>query len=112
MVAMARPLRRVRESATITRYCGLRILPRRASLILTAIAVVSLKRCHCAIQRPVIGDEPGFAISHGVTAGRHMTGSGEPLAHCARRPPRAHPAAPHPAGYDPRRPNEPARSAR
>ena len=37
MVSIDRPSRRVRASATITRYCGLRILPSRVSLILTAM---------------------------------------------------------------------------
>src|ERR1700759_2681950 len=37
MTLMERPSRRVRESATAMRYWGLRILPSRVSLILTAM---------------------------------------------------------------------------
>src|SRR5699024_924873 len=37
MFSIPRPSRRVRASATMIRYCGLRILPRRVSLILTAM---------------------------------------------------------------------------
>ena len=37
MTSMDRPSRRVRASATAMRYWGLRILPNRVSLILTAM---------------------------------------------------------------------------
>src|SRR6476619_3427077 len=37
MTSMDRPSRRVRASATAMRYCGLRILPNRVSLIFTAM---------------------------------------------------------------------------
>src|SRR5690606_21426556 len=39
--SIARPSRLVRASATTIRYCGLRIIPSRLSLILTATGVVS-----------------------------------------------------------------------
>ena len=39
--SIARPSRLVRLSAMTIRYCGLRIMPSRLSLILTATGVVS-----------------------------------------------------------------------
>ena len=42
MTSIARPSRRLRASATTMRYWGLRILPRRVSLILTATLWVLL----------------------------------------------------------------------
>src|SRR6201992_2548056 len=51
MTSIARPSRRVRESATAMRYCGLRIFPSRGSLIFTAMVKQFSYGCHAAIQR-------------------------------------------------------------
>src|SRR4029079_9271114 len=56
MASIERPSRRVRAAGTAMRYWGLRILPSRVSLILTAmIERYLLLRCHAAIQRPRAG---------------------------------------------------------
>src|SRR5882757_9592536 len=53
MTSIARPSRRVRESATAMRYCGLRIFPSRVSLIFTAMVkqfLLRMSRCNSAIR--------------------------------------------------------------
>src|SRR3984885_10559445 len=53
MISIARPSRRVRESGTAMRYCGLRILPNRVSLIFTAMVkrlLLRVSRCNSAIR--------------------------------------------------------------
>src|SRR5882757_6380189 len=53
MTSIARPSRRVRESATAMRYCGLRIFPSRVSLIFTAMVkqlLLRVSRCNSAIR--------------------------------------------------------------
>src|ERR1700744_4928222 len=53
MISMARPSRRVRESATAMRYWGLRILPSLVSLIFTAMVerlLLLVSRCNSAIR--------------------------------------------------------------
>src|SRR6185295_1678724 len=83
MTSMDRPSRRVRASATAMRYWGLRILPNRVSLILTAmIEAISPDYCHAAIQRsraecpdpvlPYVCDHRGAGVPR------------QTAAHCAR----------------------------
>src|SRR5690349_15030817 len=61
MTSIERPSRRVRESATAMRYWGLRILPSRVSLILTAMVEHFSCGYHAAIQRLGQIARPGFA---------------------------------------------------
>src|SRR6185312_4329159 len=53
MTSIARPSRRLRASATAMRYWGLRILPSRVSLILTAMVkrvLLLVSRCNSAMR--------------------------------------------------------------
>src|SRR5271165_7319154 len=82
MISIARPSRRVRESATAMRYCGLRILPSRLSLIFTDIVerlLLWVSRCNSAIRAgcqdpvlPRVRDREATVIA------------GRTAAHCAR----------------------------
>src|SRR5699024_2087647 len=72
--SIARPLRRVRESAITMRYCGLRILPRRVSLILTATAVLLQARegaCHVQFGRRTLLARPVLPLSCDRRAARN-----------------------------------------
>src|SRR5690606_15520780 len=75
MDSMARPSRRVRASATTTRYWGLRILPRRVSLMRTAMLIclfrVGGRRLLEMTARMVTAR---FSDSHGLRA-RFRAGS-------------------------------------
>src|SRR6185369_10852886 len=96
MTSMERPSRRVRASATAMRYWGLRILPSRVSLILTAMMKRFSCGCHAAIQRsradcpdpvlPYVCDRRASAVRE-AGGGSHTTGRGQTAAHCARTGP-------------------------
>src|SRR5271166_1457587 len=91
MISIARPSRRVRESATAMRYWGLRILPSRLSLIFTDMVkrlLLWVSRCNSAIRAgcrnpvlPRVSAAPGHA--------RKGTVAGRTAAHCARAWPRS-----------------------
>src|SRR6478752_2321521 len=83
MISMARPSRRVRASATAMRYWGLRILPSRVSLILTAmVKPLLLLRCHAAIQR--YGRMCRYPVLPHVCDRRPAVVGWQTAAHCAR----------------------------
>src|ERR1700759_2828962 len=82
MISIARPSRRVRESAIAMRYCGLRILPSRVSLIFTDMVkrlLLWVSRCNSAIRAgcrdpvlPSVCDREATVVA------------GRTAAHCAR----------------------------
>src|SRR4051794_24686434 len=80
---MARPSRRVRESATTIRYWGARILPRRISLILTATK--SYSTTHVMDERREGGGEHRHRLLEGTArVGRGPDASRYTAHHCAR----------------------------
>src|SRR5512139_2529491 len=83
MISIARPSRRVRASATAMRYWGLRILPSRVSLILTAMVERFSCDCHAAIQRSRAGC-PDPVLPY-VCDRRAAMVARQTAAHCARK---------------------------
>src|ERR1043165_9004165 len=92
MTSMERPSRRVRASATAMRYWGLRILPSRVSLILTAMVETS-PLCHAAIQRCGRNCPIRFCLTCVTAAQRIERVAWQTAPNCAR----TMPTSPNPA---------------